>query len=67
MDFHLDTLLHLPNISVFTCYQKEGFTVLKLDLLNPEVSCNYCGQATRPLAKVFYGILKGRSISSLKF
>jgi transposase len=49
MDFHLDTLLNLPNITVLTCYQKEGFTVLKLDLLNPQVGCNYCGKATDEL------------------
>jgi transposase len=49
MDFHLDTLLNLPNVTVLTCYHKEGFTVLKLDLLNPKVSCNYCGKATDDL------------------
>jgi hypothetical protein len=33
MDIHLDTLLRLPNVSVFTCYQKEGFIYLSLLLL----------------------------------
>jgi transposase len=46
MDFHLDTLLNLPNVTVFTCYQKEGFNILQLNLLNPKVSCNYCGDRT---------------------
>jgi hypothetical protein len=25
MDFHLDALLNLPNVTVFTYYQKEGY------------------------------------------
>jgi transposase len=52
MDFHLDALLNLPNMTVFTCYQKEGFTILKLDLLNPTVSCNYCGKETEEIHQV---------------
>jgi transposase len=52
MDFHLDALLNLPNMTVFTCYQKEGFTILKLDLLNPTVSCNYCGKETDEIHQV---------------
>ena len=39
MDIHLDTLLRLPNVSVFTCYQKEGFIVLELELINPGINC----------------------------
>jgi transposase len=46
MDFHLDTLLNLPNVTVFTCYQKEGFKILQLDLLNEKVSCTHCGKKT---------------------
>jgi transposase len=42
MDFHLDTLLNLPYVTVFTCYQKEGFNILQLSLLNPIIKCNYC-------------------------
>lgn len=42
MDFHLDKLLNFPNVTVFTCYQKEGFTFLQLNLLSSNVNCNYC-------------------------
>ena len=42
MDFHLDILLNLPNVTVFTCYQKEGFNILQLSLLNDKIKCNYC-------------------------
>jgi hypothetical protein len=38
MDIHLDTLLGLPNVTVFTCYQKEGFILLDLELINPGIN-----------------------------
>nr|WP_041934276.1 transposase family protein [Gloeothece verrucosa] len=46
MDFHLDTLLNLPDISVFTCYRQEDFTFLDLHFLNPKVKCKYCQYST---------------------
>ena len=46
MDIHLDILLDLPNVSVFTCEQVEGFTVLKLKLLNEGISCPHCHSYT---------------------
>ena len=49
MDFHLDRLLNLPNVTVFTCYQKEGFNVLELEMLNPEIECNYCQTRTEEI------------------
>jgi len=42
MDIHLDILLDLPNVTVFTCEQVEGFTVLKLKLLNDGMNCPHC-------------------------
>ena len=49
MDFHLDTLLNLQNVTVFTCYQKEGLNILQLELLNPKISCAYCGKETEEI------------------
>jgi transposase len=46
MDIHLDTLLNLPNVTVFTAYQKEGFFILKLELLNSGINCPFCGNYT---------------------
>ena len=46
MDIHLDILLDLPNVTVFTCEQVEGFTVLKLKLLNDEMNCPHCHSYT---------------------
>jgi transposase len=42
MDFHLDSLLNLPNVTVFTTYRKENFIVLKLELLNQGINCYFC-------------------------
>lgn len=42
MDFHLDSLLNLPNVTVFTSSQKEGFIILKLELLNEGINCPHC-------------------------
>jgi transposase len=49
MDFHLDTLLNLPNVTVFTCYQKEGFNILKLNFLEAKIKCNYCENKTEDI------------------
>lgn len=46
MDFHLDALLNLPDVTVFTGYGQEGFTFLQLNFLNPQVNCNYCQYST---------------------
>ena len=42
MDFHLDSLLNFPNVTIVSCQQQEDFIVLKLDFLNEGISCPYC-------------------------
>jgi transposase len=49
MDIHLDTLLGLPYATVFTCYQKAGFIILKLDLINEGINCHHCQTYTDKL------------------
>ncbi len=46
MDFHLDSLLNLPNVTVFTTFQKENLIILKLDLLNQGINCYSCENYT---------------------
>ena len=46
MDFHLDSLLNLPNVTVFTTYRKENFIILKLELLNQSINCYFCQNYT---------------------
>jgi transposase len=42
MDFHLDALLNLPNVTVFTCCQEPNFIILKLQFLNEGTVCPHC-------------------------
>jgi transposase len=49
MDIHLDTLLGLPYVTVFTCYKKSGFIILKLELINPGINCPHCQTYTDKL------------------
>jgi transposase len=42
MDFHLDTLLDLPNITVFSYSSELDFIVLKLQLINDGINCPIC-------------------------
>ena len=37
-----DALLNLPQVTVFTCQQQEGFIILKLELLNSGSNCLHC-------------------------
>ena len=46
MDFHLDSLLNLPNVTVFTSSQQEGFILLKLEFLNEGIYCPHCQHYT---------------------
>ncbi|NET59316.1 MAG: transposase family protein [Symploca sp. SIO2E6] len=42
MDFHLDSLLNLPNVTVFTHRQKSDYIILQLELLNDGIVCPHC-------------------------
>jgi transposase len=44
MDFYLDNLLHLPNMTVVGCQDVEGSIVLKLACLNETILCSHCGR-----------------------
>ena len=44
MDFHLDALLNLPNVTIESCMQQEGQVFLKLRLLNEAATCPHCQQ-----------------------
>ena len=46
MDFHLDSLLNLPNVTVLTCQHQEDLIILKLDLLNEGTTCPHCQNYT---------------------
>jgi transposase len=49
MDFHLDALLNLPNVTVWTTERKEGLIILKLEFLNEGIHCPHCQNYTAHL------------------
>ena len=60
MDFHLDSLLNLPNVTVLSCQQQEGLIFLSLELLNDGIPCPHCQtytdnlHQTRPIQLNYY-------------
>lgn len=49
MDFHLDTLLNFPNVTVESCTQQSNEVHLKLRFLNEESPCPHCSQLSSEL------------------
>lgn len=49
MDFHLDSLLQLPHVTVESCVQQPNEVCLKLRLLNEEACCSHCGKSSDEL------------------
>ncbi|NEP59941.1 MAG: transposase family protein [Symploca sp. SIO2G7] len=63
MDFHLDSLLNLPNVTVFTHRQKPDYTILQLELLNDGISCPYCQKYSDGLNQIRPILVRDLSIS----
>lgn len=49
MDFHLDTLLKFPNVTVESCTQESNTVCLKLRFLTEEASCSHCKKLSTEL------------------
>jgi transposase len=62
MDFHLDTLLNLPNVTVLTTERKEGFIILKLEFLNEGINCHHCHRYTDNLHQTRSILIRDLSI-----
>ena len=52
MDFHLDTLLNFPNVTVESCLHQSNEVYFKLCFLNEESSCPHCGKLSSELHQV---------------
>jgi transposase len=52
MDFHLDALLNLPNITVFSYASELDFIILKLQLISDGIDCPNCHHYTDILHQV---------------
>jgi transposase len=46
MDFNLDSLLNLPNVTVFSYSTKLEFIILNLHLINEGITCPHCNNYT---------------------
>ena len=62
MDFHLDTLLNLPNVTVESCTQQPGEVYLKLCCLNEEASCPHCRKLSTELHQQRHILLRDLSV-----
>ena len=49
MDFHLDTLLNLPDTTVESCLHQEQQVAMKLRFLVEKGDCPYCQQSSEDL------------------
>jgi transposase len=49
MDFHLDALLNLPNLTVESCVQEGQQAFLKLCFVNESAPCPHCQQCSDTL------------------
>jgi hypothetical protein len=52
MDFHLDALLNLPNITVFSYASELDFIILNLQLISDGIDCPNCHNYTDTLHQV---------------
>jgi transposase len=62
MDFHLNSLLNLPNITVFTCYKEAGFIFLHLQLTNEGINCPNCQNHTDTVHQTSHILIRDLSI-----
>ncbi len=62
MDFHLNSLLNLPNTTVFTCDKEAGFIFLHLQLTNEGINCPNCQSYTDTVHQTSHILIRDLSI-----
>ena len=62
MDFHLNSLLNLPNTTVFTCYKEAEFIFLHLQLINEGINCPNCQSYTDTVHQTSHILIRDLSI-----
>ncbi|MEP1080366.1 transposase family protein [Leptolyngbya sp. PL-A3] len=58
MDFYLDSLLHLPYVTVDGYKEVDGTVVLKLRYLNETICCPGCGASLDEIHQVEYILIR---------
>ena len=63
MDFHLDGLLNLPDITIERCIKNDTKTILKVDFLTDYATCPHCQQSRDELHQIRPILIRDLSIS----
>ena len=63
MDIYLDSLLHLPYVTVESCIRQDAEVLLKLRLLNPSSACPHCKQSSTEIHQTRFIVVRDLSIS----
>ena len=52
MDFHLDGLLNLPDITIERCIKNDTKTILKVGFLTDDATCPHCQESRDELHQI---------------
>lgn len=63
MDFHLDGLLNLPDITIERCIKNDTKTILKVNFLTVYATCPHCQKSTDELHQIRPILIRDLSIS----
>lgn len=63
MDFHLDGLLNLPDITIERCIKNDTKTILKVNFLTAYATCPHCQKSTDELHQIRPILIRDLSIS----
>src|SRR4028118_1715705 len=63
MDFHLDGLLNLPDITIERCIKNDTKTILKVEFLTDDATCPYCQQSRDELHQIRPILIRNLQIS----
>lgn len=63
MDFHLNGLLNLPDITIERCIKNDTKTILKVNFLTAYATCPHCQKSTDELHQIRPILIRDLSIS----
>jgi transposase len=63
MDFHLDGLLNLPDITIEKCIKNDRKTILKVGFLTDYATCTHCQKSTDELHQIRTILIRDLPIS----
>ncbi|WP_442928011.1 transposase family protein [Microcoleus sp. A2-D2] len=63
MDFHLDGLLNLPDITIEKCIKNDRKTILKVGFLTDHATCPHCQKSTDEVHQIRTILIRDLPIS----